>query len=179
MKKVCVFCGSSMGKDQALVDSAQQLGVSLAQKEIGLVYGGGSVGLMGVIADSVLENKGQVWGIIPQFLADWEVAHKDLTHLEVVVSMHERKKRMYDLSDAFLVLPGGIGTLDEFFEVLTWSQLGLHQKPIYLINEKGFYDAAVQHLQHIHDQGFLSKKHFDLVRVKSSNEEAISDWLSM
>jgi len=179
MKKVCVFCGSSMGKDQALVDSAQQLGVSLAQKEIGLVYGGGSVGLMGVIADSVLENKGHVWGVIPQFLADWEVAHKELTHMEVVVSMHERKKRMYDLSDAFLVLPGGIGTLDEFFEVLTWSQLGLHQKPIYLINESGFYDAAVQHLKHIHEQGFLSKKHLDLVRVKSSSEEAITEWMSM
>lgn len=179
MKKICVFCGSSMGKSQALVDSMLALGKTLADKQIGLVYGGGSVGLMGVIADAVLENQGKVWGVIPQFLADWEVAHKDLTHMETVVSMHERKKRMYELSDAFFVMPGGIGTLDEFFEVLTWSQLNLHTKPIYLINEEGFFNAIVHHLKHIHALGFLSQKHLDLVRVKSTATEALSDWMSL
>ncbi|GAB4016253.1 MAG: hypothetical protein Fur0010_15920 [Bdellovibrio sp.] len=168
-----------MGNDQSLVDAMVNLGLELTKKNIGLVYGGGSVGLMGVIADTVLENKGKVWGVIPQFLADWEVAHKDLTHMETVVSMHERKKRMYDLSDAFFVMPGGIGTLDEFFEVLTWSQLNLHKKPIYLINQNGFFDAIVQHLQFIHDSGFLSKKHLDLVRTKNSALDALSDWLSL
>jgi uncharacterized protein (TIGR00730 family) len=128
MKKLCVFCGSADGSSPAYLEMAMNLGKLMAQKEIALVYGGASIGVMGAIADAVLANGGTVIGVIPKTLVDYEIAHKGLTELHVVDDMHQRKKLMYDKSDAFLSLPGGMGTLDEMFEILTWSQLKLHSK---------------------------------------------------
>jgi len=145
VKKVCVFCGSSNGLHPKYIEEIKKFGHELVFKNYGLVYGGGSVGLMGGLANAVLSKKGEVIGVIPKFLADWEVGHKGLTQLELTNSMHERKERMYELSDLFVVFPGGLGTLDEFFEILTWSQLELHKKPIYLYNFDGFFDHLIAH----------------------------------
>jgi hypothetical protein len=143
MKRVCVFCGSNKGLHPAYKDAAWETGQALAHRGIGLVYGGGNAGLMGVVADAVLAAGGEVIGVIPEALVAKEIAHTGLTDLRVVRSMHERKALMADLSDAFVALPGGVGTLEEFCEVLTWSQLGLHQKPCALLNVKGYYDHLI------------------------------------
>ena len=148
MKRVCVFCGSSTGARPSYARTAVKLGKILAKRQIGLVYGGGNVGLMGLIADSVLEHGGDVIGVIPRFLVHKEVAHQHLKDLRIVESMHERKALMADLSDGFIALPGGYGTLEEFCEIVTWAQLQLHPKPCGLLNVEGFYDSLLQFLDH-------------------------------
>lgn len=171
MKKLAVFCGSSSGRSKAYLKLGVDLGHLLANKDWGLVYGGASVGVMGAMADAILEKKGHVWGVIPQSLVDWEVAHQNLEKLEVVDSMHKRKERMYDLSDAFLAIPGGMGTLDELCEIITWAQLKHHRKPIYLLNFNGFFDHLMRHFQHCEAEGFLSKEHLELVRCLDRLED--------
>jgi len=155
MKRIVVFCGSSMGTDTIFQEVATSLGKELARQEIGLVYGGARVGLMGAIADGVLAQEGQVIGVIPHFLRTKEVAHEGLTELILVESMHERKTRMNELCDGVIALPGGFGTFEELFEMLTWAQLGLHKKPIGLLNIDGFYDDLVIMIQKMVDKGFL------------------------
>src|SRR5262245_3779377 len=146
MKRICVFCGSNRGSLASYEEAAVALVKTLARQGIGLVFGGGQVGLMGVIADAMLAEKGEVLGVIPRALFKKEVAHGGLTRLYEVDSMHERKRLMYDLSDGFIALPGGWGTLDEICEIVTWSQLGLHQKPCGLLNTCGFFDSLLQFL---------------------------------
>ena len=174
MKYLCVFCGSSEGTKKSYTASAQELGHMMADKNWGLVYGGASIGVMGAVANGVLEKKGKVLGVIPESIAKLEVAHNHLTQLEVVDSMHERKERMYELSDAFVAIPGGMGTLDELCEIVTWAQLKFHDKPIYVLNQEGFFDHLLNHFRHIHDQGFLKKEHLDLVREVKTNEELLA-----
>jgi len=163
MKSVCVFCGSNVGDKPIYREMATALGRRLAARGLRLVYGGGNVGLMGVIADATLDAGGEVVGVIPQPLADWEVAHAGLTELIVVGSMHERKARMADESDAFVALPGGYGTFEEFCEALTWSQLGLHVKPCGLLNVDGFYDPLLALFDRAVQDRFLRPEHRDLV----------------
>ncbi len=155
IQRVCVFCGSSFGKKAVYLQSAEELGNYLADHNIGLVYGGGNVGLMGAMADAALAAGGEVIGVIPEHLMAREVGHRGLTKLHIVQSMHERKALMADLSDAFLALPGGFGTFDEFCEVLTWSQLGLHQKPCGLLNVNGYYTPLLEMFDHAVTEGFL------------------------
>lgn len=156
MKRLCIFCGSSPGNNTRYRDLATTCGRLMAERRIGLVYGGGCVGLMGVLADSVLAGGGEVVGVIPQALWDREVGHGGLTELHVVGSMHQRKALMADLSDAFLALPGGIGTMDELFEIWTWRQLGIHDKPLGLLNVDQFFSPLVDFLDHMTRQGFLA-----------------------
>jgi uncharacterized protein (TIGR00730 family) len=155
LRRLCIFCGSSFGARSIYRESAQAIGRLLAEREIELVYGGGNVGLMGAVADACLAVGGRVIGVIPQALVDKEVAHAGLTALHVVVSMHERKAKMADLSDAFLAMPGGYGTWDEFCEVLTWAQLGIHDKPCALWNIDGYYDPLLAMADRAVTEGFL------------------------
>ena len=155
MKSICVYCGSNAGGDPAYAAQAKTLGTRLAAEKLALVYGGGNVGLMGIVADAVLANGGEVVGVIPQQLVDWEVAHKGVTRLEVVDSMHARKARMFDLADGFVALPGGFGTLDEMFEMLTWRQLGLGNKPCAFLDVDGFYAPLMQMLDRMVAERFL------------------------
>jgi uncharacterized protein (TIGR00730 family) len=163
MERVCVFCGSNRGARPAYVAAAEALGTELARRGIGLVTGGGRVGLMGAVADAALAAGGEVIGVIPEALVAWEVAHAGLTALEVVDSMHARKARMADLSDAFVALPGGFGTLEEFCEVLTWAQLGLHTKACGLLDVEGYYDPLLALLDHAVTEGFVRPEHRALV----------------
>jgi len=163
MKRICVFCGSNAGARSEYAEAARALATVLAERKLGIVYGGGNVGLMGVLADAALARGGEVIGVIPQKLVDKEVAHRGVTELLVVETMHERKALMNDLSDAFLALPGGFGTLDEFFEVLTWSQLGFHGKPCALLNVAGYYDGMLAMLDHAVTERFLRPAHRELV----------------
>lgn len=165
MKKICVFCGSSNGRDPKYIELANYVGTLIGEKGWGLVYGGGKVGLMGAAANAVMAKKQPVIGVIPKSLVSAEVAHTGVTTLHVVETMHERKKMMYDLSDAFLVIPGGMGTLDEMFEIITWAQLKYHQKPVYILNEFGFFDSLLQFINHSSDQGFIKKEHLQLFQV--------------
>ncbi|MGO4220480.1 TIGR00730 family Rossman fold protein [Lysobacter sp. TAF61] len=155
MKNVCVYCGSNAGAKPIYTERAIALGTELAKRGIGLVYGGGNVGLMGVVADSVLAAGGEVTGVIPEQLVNWEVAHKGVTHLEVVGSMHERKARMFDLSDGFIAMPGGFGTLDEMFEMLTWRQLGIADKPCTFLDVDGFYEPLIAMMDRMVSERFL------------------------
>jgi uncharacterized protein (TIGR00730 family) len=155
MKSLCVYCGSSMGTSPAYADAARALAKAMVDESIGLVYGGGNIGLMGTIATEVLRLGGNATGVIPKALMEREIGHVDLTELHVVKDMHERKALMAELSDGFVAMPGGIGTLEELFEVFTWSQLGFHDKPIGLLNVNGFYDGLTGFLRHVVDQGFL------------------------
>ncbi len=165
MKRLCVFCGSSPGADPAFADAAISLGRTLGLSGIELVYGGGNVGLMGILADAVLESGGRVIGVIPQFLLAKELGHRGVTDLRIVGSMHERKALMADLSDGFLALPGGFGTLDEFCEILTWAQLGLHSKPCGLLNVAGFYDPFLAQIDRaVHDR-LVRAEHRNLIHV--------------
>jgi len=159
MKRVCVFCGSSPGHDPAHADAARAMGGAIAARGLGLVYGGGHVGLMGVVADAALAVGGDVVGVIPQALADRELAHRGLSALHIVESMHARKARMADLSDGFVALAGGIGTFEELFEIWTWAQLGDHGKPVALLNVAGFYDPLVAFLDGVVEAGFLRAEH--------------------
>jgi uncharacterized protein (TIGR00730 family) len=170
MKKVCVYCGSSPGRQPAYLESARSLGVELARRGIGLVYGGASIGMMGEIADAVLRHGGEVTGIIPQALMDKEVSHHGLTELKVVKSMHERKATMADLSDGFIALPGGLGTVEELFEILTWSQLGFHAKPSGLLNVIGYYDLLSKFLNHSVEEKFVHELHRQLLIIEKQPE---------
>ena len=179
MKRICVFCGSSAGSQPEYRACAQQLGVELTRRKIGLVYGGGNVGLMGAIADSVLEAGGEAIGVIPEHLMTREIGHNRLTKLHIVRSMHERKALMADLSDAFIALPGGFGTLEEFCEVLTWSQLGLHAKPCGIVNVLGYYTPLLRMLDHSVDQRFLKPQNRALVIARETPSgllQAFEDW---
>jgi uncharacterized protein (TIGR00730 family) len=167
MKRVCVFCGSSMGTRPAFADAAGRMGRLLAERGLGMVYGGGNVGLMGVAANAALQAGGEVIGVIPEALMRMEVGHLDLTELHVVESMHERKAKMADLSDAFVALPGGIGTMEELFEVWTWGQLGLHAKPLGFLDVAGYYDPLHTFLDHMAAEGFLRERHREMVAVES------------
>jgi len=155
MKSVAVYCGSSSGNKEEYTQQAQEMGRELARRGLTLVYGGGCVGLMGTIADAVLAEGGKVIGVIPGFLADKELAHQGCTELHIVETMHQRKLLMADLADGFVAMPGGFGTLEELFEVLTWGQLGLHGKPVGLLNTQGFYDALLALLDHMSHEAFL------------------------
>lgn len=159
---ICVFCGSAKGKDGSYADLARELGQYLASHQHTLVYGGGNIGLMGILADETLAHKGEVIGVIPQFLVGLEVAHTGLTRLEVVQSMHERKHRMATLSDVFVAIPGGWGTLDELAEILTWKQLKLISQPIFLVNFNGFFDPLLQQMRTMADEGFLREGCFQM-----------------
>ena len=167
MKSVCVFCGSQSGEDPAYEETARALGETLATIGIELVYGGGHVGLMGAIADAALAAGGEVTGVMPRALVDREIAHTGLSRLHVVGSMHERKAMMSELSEGFVALPGGSGTLEEFFEVLTWAQLGEHGKPCGLLNIAGYYDPLLAVFDHMVDRGFLNEKHRAMVLVEA------------
>lgn len=157
MPSVCVFCGSSVGNDHVFASAAKELGRLLVQNQCTLIYGGGKVGLMGVVADEVLRNGGEVIGVIPSFLYQREVGHDGVTKLEIVGSMHERKKRMADLTDAFIAMPGGWGTLDELAEILTWRQLGLVKSPVGLLNTAQFFNPLISQLQQMTAKGFVSE----------------------
>jgi uncharacterized protein (TIGR00730 family) len=165
--KICVFTGSRQGVRSDYAEAARRVGRELVERGYGLVYGGGNVGLMTVIADVVLGYRGHVTGVIPETLVEKEVVHRGLSELRIVQSMHERKAVMADLSDGFVALPGGIGTMEEFFEVLSWAQLGLHEKPCGLLNVCGYYQPIVQFLDHAVDQDFLKPKHRTLLIVEA------------
>jgi hypothetical protein len=155
MKSICVYCGSNAGSKPAYAERARALGTRIAREGLQLVYGGGNVGLMGIVADAVLEHGGEVVGVIPEQLVQWEVAHTGVTRLEVVDNMHERKARMFDLADAFVALPGGFGTLDEMFEMLTWRQLGLGRKPCAFLDVDGFYAPLIGMIDRMVEERFL------------------------
>lgn len=165
---VCVFCGSSTGEDVMYADAARKTGQLIAQSGHTLIYGGGNIGLMGVIADSALDRKGKVIGVIPDFLMNREVGHRGLTELLVVHSMHERKKKMADLADVFIALPGGWGTLDELTEILTWRQLGLIQHPIGLLNVSCFFSPLVTQMKTMSEKGFLHPANLNFLVVEDS-----------
>jgi uncharacterized protein (TIGR00730 family) len=167
MRSVCVYCGSSAGDRPEYVDAARALGHTLAQRGIELIYGGAQVGLMGHVANAVLERGGRVIGVIPQMLVRKEIAHAGLTALHVTASMHERKQKMADLSEGFIALPGGIGTFEELFEIWTWGQLGLHRRPCGLLNVAGYYDDLVRFLDHATASGFIRAEQRAMLSVES------------
>jgi uncharacterized protein (TIGR00730 family) len=167
MKAVCVYCGSSFGANPIYTEAAQAFGRALVASNLGLVYGGGKVGLMGVIADTVMAGGGRAIGVIPELLVDKEVGHAGLTELHVVPDMHHRKKMMADLSDAFVALPGGAGTLEELFEVYTWAQLGYHRKPVGILNIGGFYDPLMALLDHTVREGFMREAYLEMLQTDS------------
>jgi uncharacterized protein (TIGR00730 family) len=173
MKTLCIYCGSSPGGRPEYAAAALAAGQALVQRCIGLVYGGGNVGMMGRVADAVIDAGGEVIGVIPHHLADKELAHERATQMIRVDSMHERKQRMADLSDGFIALPGGIGTLEELFETLTWLQLGLHRKPIGLLNVEGFFDKMLAFLDHMVAERFLKPEHRALLLVAEDMEVLI------
>lgn len=171
MKSICVFCGSNGGADAIYLETAEAVGRFLARENIQLVYGGGRVGLMGKIADTVLAEGGRVVGAIPAALDKKEVAHKGLTELFVVNSMHERKALMAELADGFIALPGGFGTFEEFCEIITWAQLGIHRKPCGLLNVGGFYNNLIAQFDYSAEQNFIREEHRGLVLVESEIEK--------
>jgi uncharacterized protein (TIGR00730 family) len=173
MKSIAVYCGASVGADPLYADAARALGQVLVEHNIALVYGGGNVGLMGVIADQVLRLGGEVTGVIPRALVEREVGHADLTRIFVVKDMHERKAMMAELSDGFIALPGGMGTLEELFEMLTWSQLGIHAKPVGVLNVGGFYDGLVAFVAHQRAEGFVRAEHAGLMMVEDTPEAMV------
>lgn len=178
MNSLCVFCGSSPGKSPQYLAAARRLGEALAWRRIRLIYGGGRVGIMGEVADSVLASGGEVVGIIPRTLMEREVGHTGLTQLHVVESMHQRKAMMADLSDGFVALPGGIGTMEEFFEVWTWGQLGLHQKPYGLLDVAGYFQPLISFLDHMTEEGFLREGYRDMVLVETDPEALLERLVS-
>ena len=164
---ICVFCGSGTGNHPVYAEAARELGAILAKNNHSLVYGGGNIGLMGILADSVLEHGGEVIGVIPQFLVNREVGHHGVTRLEIVQSMHERKKRMADLSDAFIAMPGGWGTLDELAEILTWGQLGIVNQPVGLLNTNKFFEPLMAQMNHMVKEGFLRNENLQKLIIRS------------
>jgi uncharacterized protein (TIGR00730 family) len=179
MRRICVFCGSSPGSRPEYGDAAEEIGNELVRRNIGLVYGGGNVGLMGRVADAVLKAGGEAQGVIPENLMAREIGHKGLTKLHVVRSMHERKALMADLSNAFVALPGGFGTLEEFCEVLTWSQLGLHAKPCGILNVLGYYSPLLAMFDHAVEERFLKPENRAFVLARESPADllqALEEW---
>lgn len=168
LNSLCVYCGSSAGNDPEIIHQAQILGKTLAQRDITLVYGAAKIGVMGAVAQASLDTNGKVIGVIPEFLMIKEVVHTGLTELIINKNMHERKMKLQELSDGFITLPGGFGTMEELFEVLTWSQLALHQKPVGLLNVNGFYDDLLSALKNMVDKGFLKQENLDILLVDSS-----------
>ena len=173
LNKICVFCGSSDGNDDQITAATVELGTLLAQKDIALVYGAAKIGVMGTLAQTMLDQKGEVIGIIPQFLKKKEVVHLGLTELITTQNMHQRKLKMQEVSDGFVVLPGGFGTLEELFEMITWLQLGLHTKPIGLLNVNGFYNHLLLLLETMVRKGFLKMDNFELLLVDTSVENLL------
>jgi uncharacterized protein (TIGR00730 family) len=174
MKRVCVYCGSSTGNKDIYRDMAEAMGALLARRGIGLVYGGGNVGLMGIVADAALAGGGEVIGVIPQSLADREVAHVGVTDLRVVDSMHTRKALMAELSDAFIAMPGGVGTFEEFFEAVTWTQLGVHRKPCGLLNAGAFYSPLAAFIDQAVTEGFIKPIHRAMIVVDDDPERLLN-----
>lgn len=172
--KIAVFCGSSRGNDERFAEAADIFGRYMASQGMDLVFGGGKVGLMGVVADAVLAGGRQVYGVIPESLRDRELAHQGLTRLDVVKSMHERKALMAEMTDAFVALPGGPGTMDEIFEAWTWAQLGYHDKPCALLNVNGYYDELIAFFKTMAGSGFLKAEYADMVIVEESPEALIA-----
>lgn len=173
MKKVCVFCGSASGSNPVYAAAAKEFGEQLVRHGLGLVFGGGHVGLMGVIADAVLARGGEVIGVIPRALVDKELAHPRVERMHIVDSMHQRKAVMADFADAFVALPGGFGTGDEFFEIITWRQLRIHAKPVGLLNTNGFFDPLLAWLDHVVREGFIKQPHRELLVVADSPQELL------
>jgi len=173
MKRICVFCGSSPGSGPEYLHAAKNLGYTLARKDLGLVYGGAKVGLMGKIAEAVLEKGGEVIGVIPKGLVEKKVAFAGLADLRVVDSMHERKALMADLSDGFIALPGGLGTIEEFFEVVTWAQLGIHPKPCGLLNVKQYFNWLLDFLDHTVNENFVELEHRSMILVDENPEKLL------
>lgn len=177
MKSLCIFCGARAGNNPIYKETAVTLAKLMAAAKIELIFGGGKVGLMGVLADTVLQHGGTVQGVIPEGLMSQEVGHMGLTQLHIVKTMHQRKELMYDLAEGFVALPGGFGTLDEFFEILTWSQLGLHKKPIGFLNVNGYFNHLLSHFELAVEEGFVSEKLLEDIIVED-NEELILKQLS-
>ena len=171
---LCVFCASADGADPVYAEAARELGARIAAEGMGLVYGGATVGLMGMVADAALAAGAEVVGVIPEVLMDREIAHSRVTHFHVVKTMHERKAMMYDHADAFVALPGGYGTLDEFIEIVTWAQLKIHQKPCILVNIRGYYDGLLAFLDHAVTQGFLKPENRRLILVAEDVADALA-----
>jgi uncharacterized protein (TIGR00730 family) len=174
MKSICVFCGANFNGDPVLKQAVEQLAQVMAARDMALVFGGGKVGVMGLIADAMIANGGKTIGVIPQFLMDKEVGHTGLTELHIVENMHQRKQMMNDLCDGIIMLPGGFGTLEEFFEVLTWLQLGLHHHPIGVLNVNGFYDLLLQQMDVMVEQRFLKQANRDLVITSADPIELVN-----
>lgn len=174
MKRITVFCGSSFGTEKIFEETAYSLGKTLAEHNIGLVYGGANVGLMGAVANGVIENKGEAIGVLPEFLQNKEIAHLQLSELILVETMHERKTKMNELSDGVIALPGGFGTLEEFFEMLTWAQLGLHRKPIAVLNIDGFYDDLLALIQTMVNKGFLKDTNKQMLLVSNNIDDLLN-----
>jgi uncharacterized protein (TIGR00730 family) len=173
MERICVYCGSSPGRDPAYREAAERFGRTLATRDLGLVFGGGHVGLMGAVADATLEAGGEAHGVIPEALEERELTHHGLTHLDVVASMHARKERMAELADGFVALPGGFGTLEELLEVLTWAQLGFHRKPCGVLNVAGYYDSLAAFFDQQVDAGFVEPDHRDMLIVADDADDLL------
>lgn len=171
--RLAVYCGSAIGSDPAFADAARATAAAMTSEGVDLVYGGGRLGLMGLIADSILESGGKVYGVIPQALVDIEVAHPQVSELTIVDTMHERKAKMTELADAFLAMPGGIGTLDEFFEAWSWNALGYHKKPFCLLNVAGYWDGLIGFIDHATASGFMSPQRRQQLLVATNAEQAL------
>ncbi|SFA70437.1 hypothetical protein SAMN04515620_101194 [Collimonas sp. OK607] len=178
MKSLCIYCGSSPGATPVYAQAARELAKAMVEQNIALVYGGGNVGLMGIIADEVMRLGGQATGVIPEALLKKELGHNGLTQLHIVKDMHERKAMMADLSDGFIAMPGGVGTLEELFEVFTWAQLGFHQKPIGLLNVDGFYDGLLQFIQHMVSQRFLKGEQAEILIAEAQPADLLQRFRS-
>ena len=174
LKSLAVYCGSASGSLPVFADATRETAKAMVNRGVELVYGGGRLGLMGLVADSVLELGGRVFGVIPQALVDIEVAHPNLTELHTVSNMHERKAKMTDLADAFLALPGGIGTLDELFEAWSWNALGYHKKPFCLLNVEGYWDGLIEFINHATESGFMSERRRQQLLVAQTPDEALN-----
>jgi uncharacterized protein (TIGR00730 family) len=174
LTNLCVYCGSRAGRHPAYAEGARQLGYTLAERDIGLVYGGAHVGLMGIVADAVLERGGRAVGVIPGFMQDRELAHTGLTELHVTRTMHERKALMAELSDGFIALPGGVGTLEELFEIWTWAQIGVHSKPCGLLNVADYYHQLSAFLDHAFAEGFVREPHHDLLLMDEDPDRLVT-----
>ncbi len=174
MKRITVFCGSSLGNSNIFKNETARLGQIFAERDIELIYGGANVGLMGILADSILKNGGKATGVIPSLIKNKEIAHKRLTKLIVVETMHQRKEKMAELSDGVIALPGGFGTLDEFFEMLTWGQLGLHKKPTAILNINGYYNDLIRLTKNMVKQGFLKEINRQMLLINEHIEELLA-----
>lgn len=170
---ICVYCGSSNGKDSSILKMAENFGRRIAQKEYGLVYGGSSLGVMGTLADAVMANGGEVTGVMPGNLFSKEIAHTGITKLITVADMHERKSTMADLADAFVALPGGFGTMEELFEIITWNQIGILDKPVTLLNWNDFYTPLLEMIRHSAENGFIKAKNLEILQVATSVDECL------